>query len=119
MRTYDNAWTDADKARLVEIIAAGGTATQASHLLERSRPAILQMAHKLECRWLRRTHMAIGTYARAELEWPAVRMGITKGDAAWPATARFEDAVVASERGTVSRPDVQSLTGNAAEMCAR
>mgnify|MGYP001601647348 CR=1 FL=1 len=120
MRTYDNAWADADKARLAEIIAAGSTPATAAHLLNRTKPAILDMAHKVGCRWLAKSKSKM-TYSRAEPEWIAVRCAIVEGDRAFAAAMphRFEDAVVPPERGTVSRPDARSLTGNAAEMCAR
>lgn len=121
MRTYDKAWTDADKARLVEIIAAGGTAAQAAHLLGRTRPAILDMAHKVGSRWLSKSKPKMTYIRRAEPEWIAVRQAVAQGDRAFAAVSlrRFEDAVVAPERGTVSRPDARSLTGNAGAMCAR
>ena len=120
MRTYDNTWTAADKARLVEIIAAGGTAAQAAHLLNRTKPAILDMAHRVGCRWLAKSKPKM-TYFRAEPEWIAVRQMVGEGDDAFAAASpgRFEDAAVPAERGTVSRPDARSLTGNAAAMCAR
>ena len=102
-------WTDADVARLREIILAGGTVARAMQLLGRTESAVRSRAKEIGLSLRQPTHRRPGTNAaeyHTDSEWVDVRERVAKANAAFVTHARrFEDARVAPDpRRIDSRP---------------